>query len=143
MVEESVAEAMLEAGDGMGTVDEIAAVDTEIERLQAKMIDLSKQRARREIDNETYNARTQEVKEQLDGLFAKRDDLAEAQNNGALSIARRKLISELLENEQARTEFDKDVFAKLIEVVRVYSRDEIIFIFKDGTEVKADLGTAE
>ena len=40
-----------------------------------------------------------------------------------------------------RTEFDKDAFSKMIEAVRVYSREEIIFIFKDGTEVKADLGT--
>ena len=140
-VEESVAEAMYEVGDGTGTVEEIAAVDAEIERLQAKMIDLNKQRARRDIDGEVYNQRTQEVKEQLDTLFEKRDDLAEAQSAGALSTARRKIISELLESEQARTEFDKDAFSKLIEAVRVYSRDEIIFIFKDGTEVKADLGT--
>ena len=70
--------------------------------------------------------------------LVKRDDLTEAQNTGALSVARRKMISELLANEQAQDEFDKDAFAKLIEVVRVYSRDEVIFIFKDGTEVKAD-----
>lgn len=140
-VEDSVVEAMLEAGDGTGTAEEIAAVDAEIERLQARMIELSKQRTRREIDGEVYNQRTQEVKEQLDALFDKRDDLAEAQSTGALSVARRKMISELLANEQKAEDFDKDAFAKLIEVVRVYSRDEIIFIFKDGTEVKADTGT--
>jgi len=139
-VEESVTEAMYEVGDGTGTAEEITTVDAEIERLQAKMIDLNKQRARREIDGEVYNQSTQEVKEQLDGLFEKRDDLAEAQSTGALSVARRKIITELLESEQARDEFDKDAFSKLIEVVRVYSREEIIFIFKDGSEVKADLG---
>lgn len=138
-VEDSVAEAMFEAGDGTGTAEEIATVDAEIERLQAQMIDLNRQRARREIDNDIYNERTQKVKEQLDGLFEKRDDLAEAQSTGALSTARRKMISDLLESERAQTEFDKDVFSKLIEAVRIYSRDDITFIFKNGTEVKADL----
>jgi len=73
-------------------------------------------------------------------LFEKRDDLAEAQSSGALSTARRKIISELLASEQVQDEFDKDAFSKLVEAVRVYSREEIIFIFKDGSEVKADLG---
>lgn len=143
IVEECVVEAMLEAGDGTGAAEEIAAVDAEIERLQAQMIDLSKQRARREIDAEIYNQRTQAVKESLDALFEKRDDLADAQSTGALSIARRKMIAEILQGEQVQTEFDKDVFSKLIEAVQVYSRDEIIFTFRDGTEVKADLGVAK
>jgi DNA invertase Pin-like site-specific DNA recombinase len=142
-VEDSVVEAMFEAGDGTGTAEEIAEIDAEIERLQAQMIEINKQRARREIDGAAYNERTKEVKEKLDALFEKRDDLEEAQSAGALSMARRQIISGLLESEREQTEFDKDVFAKLIEAVRVYSRDDITFIFKDGTEVKADLGTAE
>jgi primase-polymerase (primpol)-like protein len=142
-VEESVTEAMIEAEDGTGTAEEIAAVDAEIESLQAQMIDLNKQRTRREIDGAVYNERTQTLKEQLDALFEKWDDLAEAQNTGALSMARHKIISELLEDERTRTEFDKDAFAKLIEVVRVYGRDDIRFIFKDGAEIRAELGAAE
>lgn len=138
-VEESIAEAMFESGDGTGTADEIAAVDSNIERLQAQMIDLNKQRTRREIDTDEYNTESRKVMEALDALFAERDDLEEAQSTGALSVARRKMISDLLQSEQAQTEFDRDVFSKLIEVVRVYNRDDITFIFKDGTEVKADL----
>ncbi len=140
IVEQSVAEAMFEAEDGTGTAEEIAAVDAEIERLQAQMIDLNKQRARREIDGEAYNGRTQDLKEKLDALFEKRDDLSEAQSNGALSAARRKRIANLLGSETEQAEFDKDVFTKTVETVRVYGRDDITFIFKDGTEVKADLG---
>ncbi|HKL93839.1 MAG TPA: hypothetical protein VJZ69_00985, partial [Clostridia bacterium] len=136
----SIAEAMFESGDGTGTADEIATVDANIERLQAQMIDLNKQRTRREIDTDEYNAESRKVMEALDALFAERDDLEEAQSTGALSVARRKMISDLLQSEQAQTEFDRDVFSKLIEVVRVYNRDDITFIFKDGTEVKANLG---
>lgn len=71
-------------------------------------------------------------------LFQKRDDLAETQSTGALSAARSKMIVEVLQGEQSQAEFDKDVFSKLVEVIQVYSRSDIIFIFKDGTEVKAD-----
>lgn len=142
-VEDAVVEAMFEAGDGTGTADEMSEIDAEIERLQAQMIDLNKQRARREIDGDIYNDKTGVIKTELDTLFEKRDDLSDAQGAGALSAARRKMISELLENEREQTEFDKDVFCKLIETIQVYSRDEIIFIFRDGTEVKADLGAGE
>ncbi len=142
-VEESVTEALLEAEDGTGTAEEIAAVDAEIERLQADMIDVNKQRARREIDGTEYNDHTGAIKEALDALFEQRDELTEAQSTGALSAARRKIISELLEDERVRTEFDKDAFAKLIEVVRVFGRDDIRFIFKDGTEVRTSVSAAE
>lgn len=138
-VEESIAEAMFESGDGTGTADEIAAVDASIERLQAQMIDLNKKRTRREIDTNEYNTESRKVMDALDALFAERDDLEEAQSTGALSVARRKMISDLLQSEQTQTEFDRDVFSKLIEVVQVYNRDDITFIFRDGTEVKADL----
>lgn len=66
-------------------------------------------------------------------------DLAEAQSTGALSTARCKIINELLESESQQDSFDKDTFTKLVETVRVYSRDHITIIFKDGTEIKADL----
>ena len=74
----------------------------------------------------------------IDGLFAKRDDLAEAQSTGALSTARCKMINELIESEAKQDSFDKDIFTKLVETIRVYRRDHITIIFKDGTEIKAD-----
>ena len=107
------------------------------------MLELNKQRGRREIDAGEYSERSYEVMEALDGLFAKRDELTEAQSAGALSATRRKMISDILENEQTQTGFDKDVFSKLVESIRVYGRDEITFIFRDGTEVKAETGAAE
>jgi Zn-dependent M16 (insulinase) family peptidase len=48
------------------------------------------------------------------------------------------MLTDFLKNEQKQTEFDKDVFTKLIEKIIVNSREDITFIFKDGTEVKAD-----
>jgi len=91
-----------------------------------------------DIATDAYNERSREVMEPLDGLFARRDDLTEAQSAGALSMARHKIISNLLESEQRQEGFDKDIFGKLVEAVRVNGRDDITFIFKDGSEIKED-----
>ena len=38
----------------------------------------------------------------------------------------------------AYKKFDKDIFARLVDTIRIKSRDHIVFILKDGTEVKAE-----
>ena len=50
------------------------------------------------------------------------------------------MLTDFLKNEQKQTEFDKDVFTKLIEKIIVNSREDITFVFKEGTEIK---GTKE
>ena len=52
------------------------------------------------------------------------------------------MISDLLATEQTQTAFDRDIFAKLVEAIRIFGDDEIVFIFKDGTEVKAEFSKA-
>ncbi|MGI6213603.1 MAG: hypothetical protein ACOYIQ_03495 [Christensenellales bacterium] len=37
---------------------------------------------------------------------------------------------------------DRDIFARLVDKIIVKSRDNIIFVLKDGTEVKAILSDA-
>ena len=48
------------------------------------------------------------------------------------------MLTDFLKNEQKQTAFDKDVFTKLVEKVIVNSKKDITFVFKEGTEVKAD-----
>ena len=134
-VEASVKEAMLEVGTD--NKQQIEKVDLKIEQLQADMLELNKQRGKREIDAEQYNAQSREVMEQLDELFKQRDELIEEQSEGALSKAQYKMLTDFLKNERKQTKFDKDVFTKLIEKIIVNSREDICFVFKDGTEVKA------
>lgn len=55
----------------------------------------------------------------LEALFIKRDGLIEAQSQGALSQARQELLSDFLNNEQKQKEFGKDIFCKLLEMIRV------------------------
>lgn len=101
------------------------------------MFELNKQRGKREIDAEQYNTQSREIMEQLDELFKQRDELIAEQSDGALSKSQYKILTDFLKNEQKQTEFEKDVFTKLIEKIIVNSREDITFIFKDGTEVKA------
>lgn len=134
-VEASVKEAMLEVGTD--NKQQIEKVDLMIEKLQADMLELNKRRGKREIDAEQYNTESREIMEKLDELFKQRDELITEQSDGALSKSQYKMLTDFLKNEQKQTEFDKDVFTKLIEKIIVNSREDITFIFKDGTEVRA------
>jgi predicted NAD/FAD-binding protein len=127
---------MLEVGTD--NKQQIEKVDLKIEKLQSDMLELNKQRGKREIDAEQYNIQSREVMEQLDELFRQRDELIAEQSEGALSKAQYKMLTDFLKNEQKQTAFDKDVFTKLVEKVIVNSREDITFIFKDGREVKSN-----
>jgi site-specific DNA recombinase len=137
-VEASVKEAMLEVGTD--NKQQIEKVDLMIEKLQADMLELNKRRGKREVDAEQYNTESREIMEQLDELFKQRDELIAEQSDGALSKSQYKMLTDFLKNEQKQTEFDKDVFTKLVDKVIVHSREEITFVFKDGMEIK---GTKE
>jgi hypothetical protein len=129
---------MLEVGTD--NKQQIEKVDLMIEKLQADMLELNKRRGKREVDAEQYNTESREIMEQLDELFKQRDELIAEQSDGALSKSQYKMLTDFLKNEQKQTEFDKDVFTKLVDKVIVHSREEITFVFKDGTEIK---GTKE
>ncbi|MDI9487500.1 MAG: hypothetical protein QM214_06315, partial [Bacillota bacterium] len=131
-----VKEAMLEVGTD--NKQQIEKVDLMIEKLQADMLELNKQRGKREIGAEQYSTESREIMEQLDELFKQRDELIAEQSDGALSKAQYRMLTDFLKNEQKQTAFDKDVFTKLVEKVIVNSREDITFIFKDGTEVKSN-----
>lgn len=135
-VEASVKEALLEVGTD--NKQQIEKVDLMIEKLQADMLELNKRRGKREVDAEQYNTESREIMEQLDELFKQRDEFMAEQSDGALSKSQYKMLKDFLKKEQKQTEFDKDVFTKLIEKIIVNSREDITFIFKDGTEVKAE-----
>ena len=134
---EAVSEAAKETGDGDYGAEALARIDREIESAQTAMPELNKRRARREIDAEAYGERSRATMAELDGFFIRRDELARQAGDGSLDDARRKMLMEFLSAQGPQTEFDRDVFGKLVETVIVNNRDDIILEFKDGTEVKA------
>ena len=140
-VDDAVNEALLEANEDANRSDEINAIDAQIEALQARILELNKQRGRREIDAERYNSDSREVMAKLDALFAEREQIAEQKSTATLSKAYQDIVAEFLRKARAQAEFDKDTFARLVDTIRIKSRDNILFILKDGTEVKADIAT--
>ncbi len=72
----AVNEALREAGEDIDRGGELRTVDGQIEALQARILELNKQRTRREIDTATYTAESREVMEKLDALFIERDAIA-------------------------------------------------------------------
>ena len=142
VVGEAVNEALAEASEEMDRNDELREVDGQIEVLQARILELNKQRGRREIDAERYNTESREVMAKLDALFIDRDLISEQRNTATLSKAFQEVVADFLSKAGMQAEFDRDIFARLVDTVRIKSRDNIIFILKDGSEVKADLRAA-
>ncbi len=132
-VEKSAKEAMQEVG--VDNKLQIETIDLKIEQLQAEMLELNKQRGNGTLDADQYSTETRQVMEQLDELFRQRDELAAEQSEGALFNKQYKMLKDFLKDEQKQTEFDKDIFMKLVAKVVVKSRDDITFMFSDGTEV--------
>ena len=58
--------------------------------------------------------------------------------SGSQSIAQA-VIADILSKAEAQAEFDRDIFTRLVDTIIVKSRDNIIFILKDGSEVKASV----
>ncbi|MDD4002975.1 MAG: recombinase family protein [Clostridia bacterium] len=138
----AVNEALAEAGEELDRNDELIEIDGQIETLQARILELNKQRGKREIDAEQYNTESREVMTKLDALFIERDLIAEQRNTATLSKAFQEVVAEFLSKAGAQAEFDRDIFARLVDKIIVKSRENIIFVLKDGTEVKTVLSDA-
>ena len=136
VVGDCVNEALAEVDELMDD-SEVIAIDAQIDKLQTRIMELTKQRGKREIDAEQYNTESREVMEKLNALFAEREAVAEARNTATLSKAFQAVVADFLSKAGAQAEFDRDIFARLVDTVRIKSHDKIIFILKDGTEVKA------
>jgi DNA invertase Pin-like site-specific DNA recombinase len=135
----AVNEALRDAGEDIDRGGELRTVDAQIEALQARILELNKQRTRREIDMATYTAESREVMAKLDALFVERDAIAEQRNTATLSRAFKEVVADFLNKAELTAEFDRDIFTRLVDRIVVKSRDSVTFILKDGSEVKADL----
>jgi superfamily I DNA and RNA helicase len=142
-VGEAVNEALADTGEDIDNSGELHEVDGQIETLQARILELNKQRTRREIDAERYNTESREVMAKLDTLFIERDAIDAQKSTATLSKAFQAVVAEFLSNAELTAEFDKEIFTRLVDRIIVKNRDNVIFVLKDGTEVKADLSAAE
>lgn len=116
--------------------EDVAAIDTEIENLQARILELNKKRSRREIDTENYNADSRGVMARLDELFIQRDNLIEQRGAATLDKTFQDLFTEFFSAAKEQTAFDREIFARLVTAVRIKDKTDIVFELKDGSEIK-------
>jgi len=72
----------------------------------------------------------------LDTLFIERDAITEQRSTATLSKALKEVVADFLSKAGEQAEFDKDIFTRLVDKIIIKSRDNIIFVLKDGTELK-------
>lgn len=75
----------------------------------------------------------------LDALFIERDAITEQRSTATLSKAFKEVVADFLSKAGEQAEFDKNIFTRLVDKIIIKSRDNIIFVLKDGSEIKADL----
>jgi site-specific DNA recombinase len=137
-VKSSVKEAIVEL-DYKQDDDNLIKIDKEIELLQNEIYNLSVKRRSKVIDADTYNSESQKAMSRIDELFAQRDKLVELNTAASLAKVKGEIVGRFL-NEQTKLEkFDRDVFEKLVEKVIIKGKDNIMFEFKDGTSLKAEI----
>ena len=131
----AVNDAVAEIGDKtFDRTGEMQELENQIDSLQARILELNKLRARREIDAEQYNTESREVMARIDALFAERDRVAEERNTATLSKAFQAVVADFLSKADSTAEFDRDIFATLVDKIIVKQREHITFILKDGSE---------
>ena len=136
VVGESVNRALAETGEDIDKSDELREIDYTIETLQGQILEINKQRVRREIDQEKYNNDSRKVMAKLDVLFVERDKILSEQKTATLSKAFQAVVAEFISKAGEQAEFDKDIFTRLVDKICIKGREKIVFVMKDGTEMK-------
>jgi hypothetical protein len=113
------------------------AIEAEIDSLQKELLELAKRKVRLSILEKDYLRQTREITDRMDALFSEGESLSCHIAAGALEKSQRDRLHQFLLAERQSTAFDKEIFIRLVDKVRIKSRSDITFIFKNGSEVKA------
>jgi len=120
---------------------ELQKIEEECTAIEAVIEKLIAENARKAIEQSEYNRKYSEYAAKYNKMQKRKQELnAEI----AMSIARRNqmkaFIKELKKQEQLLTEFDKSLWCATLNAMVVKSEHEVIFQFKDGTELPWGIG---
>ena len=133
----------LEAMSGMlFSTDELEA---ESQRLQGELEMVGEMIHRAIAENARVAQDQQEYKRRFDELSGRQEDLKRQHDEAETQIASRtsrrtamsQFIQTLREQKELVAEFDPTLWGILLDHVTIYSKDDIRFTFKDGTEIRA------
>ena len=90
-------------------------------------------------NNHDYNKRYNALVKRYDRLKAQYDEVSTAiSDNEARYEQMGRFITVLKDQEGVITEFDDALWSSLVEKIVVKSKEDVMMVFKDGTEMKAE-----
>lgn len=118
--------------------DEERTLRGEMEVLAGMVQDCVAENARVALDQEEYQRRYDGLVGRYDKAKARLDEVSAAiSDNKARSETIRHFIRTLEKQDGVIAEFDDALWGSLVDYITVYSKDDIWFTFKDGTEIRA------
>lgn len=118
---------------------EIVDIDTAIETLQDKMMELLTKKSRGELTEKEYEQASQDIGIKIDQQLMKKEELLAEQGKVQLASYRIEEIGKLLQTGQILNEFDRVIFKSLVKKMKVISNKEIEIEFECGIKVKESL----
>ena len=96
-----------------------------------------KENARIALDQDEYQKRYDGLAKQLDNVQGRLDEVSQGITEKQAHREKIELFLDgLQKQEDLVTEFDENLWYSLIEYVTVFTKEDVRFIFKDGTEIK-------
>lgn len=110
----------------------------EITLVIQKTQEMVKQNAREEQNQVDYQLRYDGMVERYETLLNKENEIeGQIQEVKLKREVIKSYIGRLEEQEHVLTEFDEDLWNGLVDHIKVFAKDDVRVVFKDGTEIKA------
>ena len=118
---------------------EVAAVDTEIQNIQNRIVDLLMDKNGGRLTEKDYERQTQLLKFQIDELNLKKEVMLNEQGKIQLAEYRADAVCDLLQTGKILDEFDKTIFKSLVRQIKVVGDKKVEFEFECGIKVTESL----
>ena len=121
-------------------LEEIAAIEKRLKKIDKARSDLISLIATGGCDEDKLDSEFEKLYEEEQSLSERLAMLKSKNQTSAETQAKLDKIMELIDNEKFELEtFDNVLVRKLIECVKVLSKNEILVIFKGGYEVRTEI----
>lgn len=115
---------------------DVTAIDKRLDELREEMERLVKLNVKANLDADIYGEEYARITNEMDELRQQRSVFTQAEFKRKDALSRVKEIEKLLRGQDLLKEFDEELFAALVEQIRVKSLVEVVFVLKAGVEVR-------
>ncbi|MCR4436657.1 MAG: recombinase family protein [Clostridiales bacterium] len=115
---------------------DVDAIDKRLDELREEMERLVKLNVKANLDADIYGEEYARITGEMEELRQQRSAFTQAEFKRKDTLARVREIEKMLRGQEIVKEFDEDLFAALVEQIRVKSLVEVVFVLKAGLEVR-------